>query len=91
MHHVITSGGNDHYETMLEALDVARVLRVSKINGRFGLMEGCDEFFSVDLSSEQLALLGNEFIALAKSNCPPDAQAQPPTASGSPAPPSASG
>jgi len=53
--------------TLLEALADARVLVVSKATNSDGwcLMENCDEYFNVVLTSKQLYNLGTELQALA--------------------------
>jgi hypothetical protein len=55
-------------KTLLDALDEARVLNVSKEEtGRFRLKESCDRYFFAVLTREQLLALADELRALAGS------------------------
>lgn len=52
------------YETLLEALAANGVMTVLAKDGGFEVGEACDNYFSVQLTPEQLRQLGEELIAL---------------------------
>ena len=54
------------YNTLLEALDDQRVFGiVVEEDNTFIMQEQCDNYFEVELTREQLLLLGQEIIDLA--------------------------
>lgn len=53
------------YPTVLEGLADNRILKITREpNGEFCLTEGCDDYFFVHLTSDQLSTLGHELIEL---------------------------
>ena len=53
------------YETILDALKENRIFEIERIDGGFEITEGCDQYFRVRLTPEQLKALGEELMALA--------------------------
>lgn len=57
---------DEKYNTMLEALADQRVFGIGvEEDNKFTIQEGCDNYFEVELTKEQLILLGQEIIDLA--------------------------
>lgn len=53
---------------MLLALREARVLNIGRLDdGRFVLQEGCDDWFSLAMTKEEVIALAHELISLAES------------------------
>jgi hypothetical protein len=56
------------YPTVLAGLSDNRVLKIDREeDGRFRVSEACDDYFSAQLTSEQLAALGRELIEMANA------------------------
>jgi hypothetical protein len=65
----------EEFPTILHALDMKRVFTISVYDlTHFEITEGCDNYFSVVLTKDQLITLGHEIVNLAlqydKSNAP---------------------
>lgn len=52
------------YKTILEALSENRVFNIKLEQGKFRIKEGCDNFYDLYLTPEQMKELGEEIIAL---------------------------
>jgi hypothetical protein len=50
---------------MLELMNEERIFKIFQEDGKFWVMEECDENYSVDLTADQLRQLGQEIIDLA--------------------------
>jgi hypothetical protein len=58
--------GNKEYTTILDAVGDCCVFHIDKNDdGTFTMTEGCDGYYRVELSKDQLIQLGNELIAFA--------------------------
>lgn len=58
--------GRTEYPTIVEALEYNRVLKIKRSDaGFFIVTEGCDEYFDIALTPEQLTMLGRELIEMA--------------------------
>ena len=54
-------------DSILERLNFenARIFDIKKVDGGFELTEGCDMYFDILLTANELRRLGNELIAIA--------------------------
>ena len=65
---IYVGGGYRSGETLLDALDKARVFSVTKQEtGLFQIEESCDGYYSAFLTREQLLALADELRALANT------------------------
>jgi hypothetical protein len=59
------TNGRTEYPTIFEALEDNRILKIERSDAGFILTEGCDEYFDIALTPEQLTMLGRELIEMA--------------------------
>ena len=63
---LINIHGNElEYVTILEYLEDMRIFSVGKSGDGFLFVEGCDSWFAVTLTKEQMIMLAKEILGLA--------------------------
>jgi hypothetical protein len=60
----IPKGRPQEFNSVLDALKSERVIKIARYADGFDVREGCDGWFYLLLSPDQLHLLGEELIAL---------------------------